>query len=256
MLDPAIAPISKPLKNILIRLRQCGDRDASKEANDDKQKRSLADALSRSVKKAKQTIDEAEDLRGFVEPVAINTLRHWGEHDGCPIPLIYSHNGDRIAIGQSDYSNITVRFQKIFTMISGELIFGPHWSRGNSIDYGAHSEPDFTRYRCRAAARFRRAGLASGHDPSRDSHTPRRGSRYCVSMSRTPPHLDRSLPDATSPHLKLAGLAHPRPAARRPMLTANEPGGGAPWGLILLNPSLTPISRSRHVESTHVSLVV
>ena len=112
MLDPAIAPISKPLKNILIRLRQCGDRDASKEANDDKQKRSLADALSWSVKKAKQTIDEAEDLRGFVEPVAINTLRHWGEHDGCPIPLIYSHNGDRIAIGQSDYSNITVKIPK------------------------------------------------------------------------------------------------------------------------------------------------
>jgi len=115
MLDPTIAPLSKPLETILGRLRQYGQRDASKiaiESIDEQDKRSVADTLSRSVKRAKQTIDEVEDLRQFVEPVAINTLSYWGQHEGCPIPVIYSHNGDRIAVGKSYYSNVAVTIPK------------------------------------------------------------------------------------------------------------------------------------------------
>ncbi len=126
MLDPAIVPLSKPLETALARLRQYGERDTSKaviESMVDEEKRKIADALSRSVKKAKETIDEIDDLRRFVERVAINTLRHWGEHKGCPIPVIYSHNGGRIAIGKSDYSNVAVTIPKDIQKEIGTIDF-------------------------------------------------------------------------------------------------------------------------------------
>jgi len=111
MLDPAIVPLSKSLETVVARLRQFAERDTSNEAidaTDDGEKRRIAETLSRSVKKAREKIAELEDLRPFVERVAINTLRHWGAHEGCPIPVIYSHNGDRITIGQSEYSNVAI----------------------------------------------------------------------------------------------------------------------------------------------------
>jgi hypothetical protein len=77
-------------------------------AMSDEERRRVADLLSRSVKRAREKIEELEDLRRFVERVAINTLRHWGTHEGCPIPVVYSHNGDRITIGRSEYSNVAV----------------------------------------------------------------------------------------------------------------------------------------------------
>lgn len=115
MLDPAIPPLSTSLETVLERLRQFATMEASKEAIEaieDVQKRRIADTLSRSVKKAQQKIEEVEELRPFVDRVAINTLRHWGMHEGCPIPIIYSHNGDRITFGQSEYTNVAVAVPK------------------------------------------------------------------------------------------------------------------------------------------------
>jgi len=47
-------------------------------------------------------------VRRFAQPVTINTLRNWGTHEGCPLPRIYSHGGDRINIGRSEYSSVVV----------------------------------------------------------------------------------------------------------------------------------------------------
>ena len=62
------------------------------------------------AKNAIQKIAELEEVRRFVEPVAINTLRSWGLHEGCPIPRYYSQDGQRFSFGRSDYNALTVEF--------------------------------------------------------------------------------------------------------------------------------------------------
>jgi hypothetical protein len=132
MLDPKIVPLSKPLETVLSRLRQVAELDKSNEdieAIDDNEKRRIADTLSRNVKKTKEKIEELEDLRQFAKRVAINTLRHWGAHEGCPIPVVYSHNGDRIAVGHSAYSNVAIDVPKGMDSDIGTIDFWTNLER-------------------------------------------------------------------------------------------------------------------------------
>lgn len=111
MLDPSLGSLSESLEKALKRIRPYlfgASWESALDDMGDQEKRTVADTLSRCVKKAKEKIAEVEVLRRFTARVAINTLRRWGEHEGCPIPYIYSHEGSQITFGKSEYQSVTV----------------------------------------------------------------------------------------------------------------------------------------------------
>lgn len=126
MLDTGLPPLSISLKNCLDRIRPhqlAGDVQSHIETMDDKKRRAIADALSRSVAKAKEKISEIETLRAFIEPVAINTLRNWGRHEGCPITFYCSHEGDRIAFGKQQHQAVFIELSTNLRDRIGEIEF-------------------------------------------------------------------------------------------------------------------------------------
>jgi len=126
MLDTPLPPLSSSLEAVLKRIRpyNLGDRcRAAAETMDDQEKRTAADTLSRSIKKAKEKIAEIEELRRFTDRVAINTLRRWGAHDGCPIPYYYGHDGQQITFGKSEYQNVAVSLPEGLRNHIGQIDF-------------------------------------------------------------------------------------------------------------------------------------
>jgi hypothetical protein len=79
--------------------------------------------VSRSVRNARRALKEIEDLRAFARRAAINTLRTWGLHEGCPIPRNYSHDGKRILFGRSEYDNVAVTIPPEIDNHIGEINF-------------------------------------------------------------------------------------------------------------------------------------
>jgi hypothetical protein len=111
MLDPGPLRISTALEKVNARLEAIdfGDEYELRTATmTDEEKHKCADTLSRAVGKLREQVAIIDDRRKFVEPLAINTLRSWGREQGCPIPLIYAHNGSRISIGRVSHQMIAV----------------------------------------------------------------------------------------------------------------------------------------------------
>lgn len=111
MLDPGLNVPVAALVTALRNLRPFDfgdDCEAAVEPMALEVKSKAAKMIGRSMGKARDAIVELEDLRRFVEAVTINTLRRWGEDKGCPYPLIYTHAGDRINFGKSEYRSLTV----------------------------------------------------------------------------------------------------------------------------------------------------
>jgi hypothetical protein len=111
MLDPVLDPLSASLRTALGRIEPYNsgqEATAVIEAMSDEKRREVAEILSRSVKRAKEKIAHIETLRKFTERVAINTLRNWGEQEGCPISCYCSHEGDGIAFGKRQHQTVNV----------------------------------------------------------------------------------------------------------------------------------------------------
>ena len=126
MLNPDAPRLSGSLEGSAGRIRQYRfgeDWKAAIEALSDEERHQVADTLSRAVGKATACIAELENLRRFIEPVAINTLRSWGAHEGCPIPYIYSHNGTSITFGPSDYQSVGVPLSAELQTHIGQIEF-------------------------------------------------------------------------------------------------------------------------------------
>lgn len=92
-------------------------------AFDDEQRAEAADTLSKAVKAARDILAKMREVRRFTEPIAINTLRNWGSHRGCPIPFNYSHNGSTITFGPSDYKMVGVPLSSDLQLHIGEIEF-------------------------------------------------------------------------------------------------------------------------------------
>jgi hypothetical protein len=126
MLDPALRRVSPTLERALERVRPYlyGERwqDAI-QALTDEQRRIAAETLSRAVSSAVDVIAKLEELRRFADAVNINTLRGWGEHPGCPLPYMYSHDQTHISFGQSDYRVVRVPIGAALRNYIGQIEF-------------------------------------------------------------------------------------------------------------------------------------
>ena len=111
MLDPTAVRLSASLEKVRDRLKpfDFGDDSADRVAEmNNEERHKCAEIVSRGMRKVREKIDELEERRQFIEPVAINTLRSWGRDKSCPIPMLYAHGGSRISFGRVEYQMVAV----------------------------------------------------------------------------------------------------------------------------------------------------
>jgi hypothetical protein len=126
MLDPEVRRYSAALDGVLKRIspyQPGGSVSAAIADMDDYERAKAATLVSRSVTKARELIEEIEELRRFIERSSINTLRRWGLHEGCPIPRNYSHDGNQILFGKSEYENVSVAISDTLRTHIGRIDF-------------------------------------------------------------------------------------------------------------------------------------
>jgi len=126
MLEPVLEPLAASLRTTLSRIEPYNLGNGAQAAVDsmnDEQRRAVAEALSRSVRKAKEKIARINTLRKFTERVEINTLRNWATQDGCPISLYCSHDGQIVAFGKRQHNTINVQLPAGIHNQIGEIDF-------------------------------------------------------------------------------------------------------------------------------------
>jgi hypothetical protein len=126
MLGSPLEPLSSPLENALNKIEPYNtgqDAQAAVEAMDHPQRQQVAAILSRCVKNAKDKIARIEVLRGFTKRVEINTLRNWGTHEGCPLTLYCSHDGESIAFGRREHNTVNIQLPQNINLDIGEIKF-------------------------------------------------------------------------------------------------------------------------------------
>jgi len=68
------------------------------------EKRKLAKFLQKEIKKAHDLFAEVEEVRLFLRPENVATLRGWGKHEGCPTQMYiaFAPDGRQLRLGKTD----------------------------------------------------------------------------------------------------------------------------------------------------------
>jgi hypothetical protein len=91
----------------------------------------MADKLGRAVERVHDKIARLEKVKGFVKAIAVNTLRKWGVHEGCPLPSYFDFAAERIKIGRTMSSAFSVRIPGATNWPIAEINFwSPRARRG------------------------------------------------------------------------------------------------------------------------------
>jgi hypothetical protein len=111
ILNPDLTSCVSQLQTALRKLREhdYGENWRPKvDSMDDQQKMKAAQTIARAVTSINNSLTKLTTLRSFTDRVTINTLRGWGQHEGCPAPRFFEHQNDRITFGKSEYRNYVV----------------------------------------------------------------------------------------------------------------------------------------------------
>ncbi len=76
---------------------------------------------NRSLRKAKEIYDEANDIRRFFSKTSIATMKNWGDHPGCPIRFYLDSSGDAVHIGRSRHELLRIGIPRSFWNSFGSL---------------------------------------------------------------------------------------------------------------------------------------
>ena len=116
MLEPSSKLIMNRLDICKTRLRMIdfGDKYAEHLATlPSNEKGKLAKFLQKEIKKAHELFAELEEVRRFLRPENVATLRGWGKHEDCPtrLHIAFAPDGRQLNIGKTDeqYQTMTVR---------------------------------------------------------------------------------------------------------------------------------------------------
>jgi hypothetical protein len=103
MLEEVPKRLSRPLADCAARLLPFDFGDgwkAAVEKMDDAATSEACDVINTSISEAEGLIAEVRDLRRFVEPVNINTLKKWGENSACPVKVHFAMQFERVSLGK------------------------------------------------------------------------------------------------------------------------------------------------------------
>jgi hypothetical protein len=77
------------------------------------EKRKLARHLQKEVRKARDLFDELNEVRRFLRPENVSTLRGWGKHEDCPTKfyIAFEPDGRQLRLGRTNqnFQSMTVR---------------------------------------------------------------------------------------------------------------------------------------------------
>ncbi len=121
-LTPCVPKLQKPLRKL--RNYDYGE-DWRQKLNslDDREKNKVAKEIAANLTSIKSSLEKLRTLQRFTDRIAINTLRRWGQHDGCPRPYFFEHRSDRIAFGRSEYQSYTIPIPDDLLATIGDVKF-------------------------------------------------------------------------------------------------------------------------------------
>ncbi len=123
MLDPSLTEYAPRLKQIEKELaRICfADCDGSLAGMDNEERTRVAKVLGRSVDKARRLFEEMDDVRRFVGPIAVATLRNWASQQGCPMRIYVERNGNSFYVGARAEEKVRVEILPEIELTLGRL---------------------------------------------------------------------------------------------------------------------------------------
>ena len=112
VLDPSLRIGTVTLKSALRKLKvftKLADNPDAISQMDDEARHAAAADIGSAITSVRAAIDNLKRWQKFATPLAINSLRSWGAHEGCRTPYNYDLTGDRISFGPSEYRTYSVQ---------------------------------------------------------------------------------------------------------------------------------------------------
>ncbi len=87
----------------------------------DEARHEAANEITRAMTAIKAAAENLTRWQKFATPLAINSLRRWGEHPGCAVPYNYHISGTRLNFGASEYQSFSVQMPDDLTLSIGPV---------------------------------------------------------------------------------------------------------------------------------------
>jgi hypothetical protein len=79
------------------------------EQMDDAARSEAAAEIGHGITAVRNAVDNLTRLQKFATPLAVNSLKNWGAHEGCATPYNYELTGSRFNFGASEYRSYSVQ---------------------------------------------------------------------------------------------------------------------------------------------------
>ena len=110
VLNPHLRIGTATLKSAIRKLNTYNTRTAdSVDQMDDTERHKAAAEIGQAMTAVQTASKNLTRWQKFVTPLAINSLKNWGAHEGCRTPYTYELSGDRFAFGPSKYRSYSVQ---------------------------------------------------------------------------------------------------------------------------------------------------
>ena len=90
---------------------------------DDAARHLAAEEIGHALTAVGTVVDNLKRWQKFTTPIAINSLKNWGAHEGCAMPYIYELTGDRFNFGPSEYRTYSVQIPPDLSLSIGSVDF-------------------------------------------------------------------------------------------------------------------------------------
>jgi hypothetical protein len=81
----------------------------------------IADSLRRCLDTLTDVYEQTAEVRTFLSPVSISTLRGWGKHEGCPIKIHIDRQGHDLLVGRDEHQHQRFTLDHAFDGIIRQL---------------------------------------------------------------------------------------------------------------------------------------
>jgi hypothetical protein len=126
VLNPDLNLGTGPLKSAVRTLKRYAESATLPDFIDkmnDAARRDAANEIGRAITAVRRAVDNLTRWQRFATPLAINSLRSWGAHEGCRIPFNYGLAGNRFSFGPSEYRSYSVPVPPDLALSIGSLGF-------------------------------------------------------------------------------------------------------------------------------------
>jgi hypothetical protein len=111
VLNPKMGFGTAALKSAIRKLRGYADLASHPVALDqmsDADRHEAATEIAHAITVVRRASDTLTNWQKFATPLAVNSLKNWGAHEGCPTPCNYELVGNRFNFGRSEYQSYSV----------------------------------------------------------------------------------------------------------------------------------------------------